>query len=136
MINLHKPHGIRIITAYSLLSPLDRDPQGQDPVYLIAWSVSLYIINAQSVFGDGRQKGRNRAKEGRKGREEGRQTFAGSLPLNIPPPSDTHQIAVLTASQYRYLFIGLPPSIRPEPLLYVARILYTVVSSKMPKPRG
>ena len=72
MITLHKTHGISIIIAYSLLSALDSDPPGQDPVCLVAWSIPLYIINAQSIFGDGRQKGRNRGKEGRKGREEGR----------------------------------------------------------------
>ena len=82
-----------------------------------------------------RKAGPEPKREGRGERKADRHLL-GSLPLNIPPPSDTHQIAVLTASQYRYLFIGLPPSIRPEPLLYVARILYTVVSSKMPKPRG
>ena len=136
LIKLHKPHGISIITAYSLLSPLDRDLQVQDPVYLIAWSLSLYIINARSVFGDGRQKGRNRGKEGRKGREEGRQMLAGQPPLQHSSTIRHTMIAVLTASQYCYLFIGLSPSIRPASLLFVDCILYTVISSKMPKPRG
>lgn len=81
-----------------------------------------------------RQEQSQRGKE----RERGRQTdtcWAASPSTFLHHQTHT-MIAVLTASQYSYLFIGLPPSIRPEPLLYVACILYTVVSSKMPKSRG
>lgn len=82
-----------------------------------------------------RKAGTEQKREGRGERKADRHLL-GSLPFTLLPHQTHTMIAVLAASQYSYLFIGLSPSIRPEPLLYVDCILHTVVSSKMPKLRG
>ena len=59
---------------------------------MIAWSLSLYVIDAQYIFGDGRKKGRDREKK--EGKRRGRKISlcqAVSSSLGIATVPDTHR---------------------------------------------